>query len=760
MADETPRIIIAGNEYDVKGAVKVVTYKDPGGYTFYGVGGGLDDIGGQCVHPRTAKGKRLTTLEEIKEVVRMVVLHTDCTENAQICYNTLKARGLSTHFMIDWDGTIFQGADVVDQAIHAGGVNKVSVGIDLNNRLPNLIREGDKPYQSFFNGRHPEQFVKWDEYSRPKSEPMVIQGGRVQSYGYTDAQYRSLTALINRLCTELPLIERQHPMDATGQVIRQVVEGGEGLSGILAHWHLSVTRWDPGPGFDWQRMYHALRGEDNFFPLELAEGQDNRELFTEKAMAEVTDAFYLNNEGGTGGFYPMGLEQQWHGGIHLHVPQKTPVRAMLNGKLVAAHMGPPTELGSNNFVVLRHELDMPKEGDDEKDPTQLVIYSAYMHLEQADLDGEDPARTPKWLADAITAGKAQAEEEAESLEKAKKDDDDDGDRSGLGTDEQGGQMPYLKWGQGLGSLRRLEVATFDYKKNAIQVASGDPLGTVGVFGEELEQEPLLHVELFADASWKQAIDLGVHAQYWTQIQEDTTGSLHVTSEDLLAVFGVPRKVRLGDGGFLIPRRRITSGEVERFYNGSWSDVEKAYLRQSITRHVSEWSDQVDWVRALSDAQTWSDKVTDFERILRDSSQRYRNGIFSREIRKIMPLVWLTQEVAERIGLDVADWNGVLYYFHPIYFLKWLKFNSSNRLKLVSKGKTRKDLIKDFKEAKKKLEEAKKNPTLLQGPDGEELLDETFVGDFLSETENPHEILDPLRNLRSQGTWDLPLPDDE
>ena len=55
-----------------------------------------------------------------------MVIHTDCCESAAICYRVRAST--SMHFLIDWDGTIYQAADVRDKAIHGGPVNGVSVG--------------------------------------------------------------------------------------------------------------------------------------------------------------------------------------------------------------------------------------------------------------------------------------------------------------------------------------------------------------------------------------------------------------------------------------------------------------------------------------------------------------------------------------------------------------------------------------------------------------------------------------------------------
>lgn len=757
--DPTERfLLIGGQPYEVPGGIRIVNYKHPNAsvrMSFYDAQGPDGAFGSSFVHPRRNKGHDVKTLDELKEVVHMIVVHTDCCYNSAQCFMVLKARQLSTHLMIDWDGTVYQATDIMDQAIHAVGVNKQSVGIDMNNVLPNMARDPVKrSYAQILGGKYAEQLAD-PAYKRQLSEPTIIQGGRVQSYGYTDAQYRALAGVVEVLSTVLPRIKKQHPMDASGRVIPQVVEGGTAFEGIIAHWHTEVNRWDPGPGFDWDRLYHALRGEENVYPIKLNEAQDEKALFNESAMAEVSDQFYRNNEQGRGGYYPLGINQQWHGGIHLHVPKGTPVRAMLSGTVVAAHFGPPVELGSNNFVVLRHEVPMPRANDTEENPTKLVVYSLMMHLDAVDLEGKDPSRTPEWLRAVVQAGAAEEDVEKERL-KAQREEEDE-DRTGLGGARKA-DAPYLRMGKGgIGALRRGEVAIFDWKgAGAIRVGTGAVVGWSGEFGDGYETEPMLHVELFADGSWRRAIDLGVHARHWVEMQEDVTASLHANAADLLALVGA-RRPKLGDGGMLLPRKQLRPLDVETFYQSDSTEVEKTYLRRAITRHVSEWSDEVDWVRALSDAQDWRDRTIDIDALLRGAGERYRDGIFSREIRKILPFVWLTKEVAEGIGLDVAEWNGVLYHFHPIWFLQWLKFHTSTRVRVISKGKSRKELQKMLAEEKAKADKARAKQAAGEalGENEAELLEGhgAFVAeDMVTEDTNPREVLDDLRSLRGQGQW--------
>ena len=75
-----------------------------------------------------------TTSRRSMAAIDMGVLHWDATLKARKTRKVLADRGLSTHFVIDWDGTIYQLVDLAYPAWHAGttAVNNRSVGVDLN----------------------------------------------------------------------------------------------------------------------------------------------------------------------------------------------------------------------------------------------------------------------------------------------------------------------------------------------------------------------------------------------------------------------------------------------------------------------------------------------------------------------------------------------------------------------------------------------------------------------------------------------------
>ena len=134
-----------GQKYEVKGAPNgVVTWKDKRSLDAKRIGTArhLDD---PIANPRQGWGSRkgpdgrVGSLEDLKATVSQIVLHWDVTHSSAGAVEVLQRRGLSTHFLIDSDGTIYQTLDVEYKAVHAGEANDRSIGIDLNHVGHNLL---------------------------------------------------------------------------------------------------------------------------------------------------------------------------------------------------------------------------------------------------------------------------------------------------------------------------------------------------------------------------------------------------------------------------------------------------------------------------------------------------------------------------------------------------------------------------------------------------------------------------------------------
>lgn len=122
-------------------------------------------LGGQEVQvPFPATLARLGTLPSAPRrnlEVCQIILHHDAALSADACWKALNAKGLSTHFCVDNDGTVWQFLDPVSQvAWHAMGhisdggpirqasFNWRSIGIDISNAvLPTFASKYKPPRQ-------------------------------------------------------------------------------------------------------------------------------------------------------------------------------------------------------------------------------------------------------------------------------------------------------------------------------------------------------------------------------------------------------------------------------------------------------------------------------------------------------------------------------------------------------------------------------------------------------------------------------------
>ena len=127
--------------------------------------------------------------------VDTIVLHHTGGSTFQDAYDTLVARGLSVHYIVDRDGKIYYLVDEKRLAYHALGINDRSIGIEI-------VNTGNK------------------------------------NMAYTDAQYTSINMIINSIINRWPNIKKDN---------QHIIGHYETLAGI-------ARKWDPSPNFDWARI--------------------------------------------------------------------------------------------------------------------------------------------------------------------------------------------------------------------------------------------------------------------------------------------------------------------------------------------------------------------------------------------------------------------------------------------------------------------------------------------------------------------------
>ncbi len=739
-----------GQKYEVKGAPNgVVTWKDKRSLDAKRIGTArhLDD---PIANPRQGWGSRkgpdgrVGSLEDLKATVSQIVLHWDVTHSSAGAVEVLQRRGLSTHFLIDSDGTIYQTLDVEYKAVHAGEANDRSIGIDLNHVAHNLL---SAPKEGHTYGRRQQR--------DGPSPPVRINGVQYRSYGYTDAQYQALIALLTELMGSLD-IPKNVPLGENGEVRLNILEEDDASSfkGVVAHWHLSAEKWDPGPAFDWDRVMAAISDSQNSFPIPLAGvPRSMTELRDPQKFRAAAERYYRNTETARkGGTYPVGRYQNWHGGVHFFVEPGTEVQAMFSGTLVLAHFSAdPTARGSNNFVVLRHEVPMPTRP--EEDEKSLRFYSLYMHLAPLDISLDSKTSSPDWLRNMLE----QEEAPAKRGKKRGAGDDKTTDEEGSEPSATDRRNPILMFTKGsLQALREGKVAMFKPEgKKAIQVTAGTTIGYSGSLGLEEDRQDLVHVEIFTDSQWTQAVAGGGHRRYFEMMSEDLERSLLVRSKRILADFRPGARLRARG----LERRILDEEEITNFYESEPGPA-LYRMRAAATRHVSEWSDQVDWFRALLEdpdkgaPKNWGVVKSRLRSLMRGPKRLKAESAYLRVLEEMIPFIWLTEDAAKHIGLEQKPWKGVLYHFHPVHFLWWRTFKIKNDRPVIYKSMSRKRLAVLKRKERKEQEDKRRRGELDENMHGEEI--EIF--DIDSE-EPPGQELDDLRELEVPGSWPLRRSDD-
>lgn len=216
-------------------------------------------------------------LKMAQDKIDQFVMHYDVCGTARQCFNILHDhRGLSVHFMLDVDGTIYQTLDVKERGFHATKANSRSVGIEIANigaYPPDRSTTLDQWYRKDPDGKTRMVLPAWMKQewirtpnfvARPARNEAII--GEVQRkeykmYDLTPQQYDSLIKLTAALCKTLPKIKCDYPRDENGKMIPYVLteEQYSNYQGVLGHFHVQANKQDPGPAFQWDKVIEGAR---------------------------------------------------------------------------------------------------------------------------------------------------------------------------------------------------------------------------------------------------------------------------------------------------------------------------------------------------------------------------------------------------------------------------------------------------------------------------------------------------------------------
>jgi N-acetyl-anhydromuramyl-L-alanine amidase AmpD len=217
-------------------------------------------------------------LPTLQRVVDQFVIHFDVCGTSRQCFNVLHDhRGLSVHFMLDLDGTIYQTLDLKERAWHATSANTRSVGIEIAN-MGAYRNDEAKPFADWYEkdgdgktrikippaygdgGILTRGFV--GHPARPNLIRGTTQGKELFQYDFTPEQYQALSKLTATLCTVFPKIKCDYPKDSAGKLVPEKLpdEQLNAYQGVLGHFHVQTDKTDPGPAFQWDYVIdHARR---------------------------------------------------------------------------------------------------------------------------------------------------------------------------------------------------------------------------------------------------------------------------------------------------------------------------------------------------------------------------------------------------------------------------------------------------------------------------------------------------------------------
>ena len=214
-------------------------------------------------------------LAALRERVDLFVLHYDVCGTSRRCFQVLHdLRGLSVHFLLDLDGTIYQTMDLSERGRHATIANDRSIGVEIAQMgaWPDLrvLREWYVPDGSGgVRIRLPLEggdggLRRPDLLLAPRRQDLFegeINGRRVVQYDFTPQQYEALVHLTRALHRALPAIRIRVPRTPDGEVLRRALTSDEfrSFQGIVGHFHVQRNKVDPGPAFDWDLLLRAAR---------------------------------------------------------------------------------------------------------------------------------------------------------------------------------------------------------------------------------------------------------------------------------------------------------------------------------------------------------------------------------------------------------------------------------------------------------------------------------------------------------------------
>ncbi len=222
--DGLARIIYNGKEFPIEWD-KTVLWTDKGG--LMAKLGNYKSMAGQRVRKPT-----------------QFVNHWDVCLSSKSCQRVLDRRGISVHFLIDNDGTIYQTMDLQHIGWHAGSsrINAKSIGVEISCAY-------DLKWQSWYK--------KNGFGERPIIKDAKVHGKTLRPHlGFYDVQIEALQALwkaVHNAC-DIPL---ETPTGAAKNAYTSTVSSGK-FKGFVSHYHITKRKIDCG-GLDIEKLLEDLK---------------------------------------------------------------------------------------------------------------------------------------------------------------------------------------------------------------------------------------------------------------------------------------------------------------------------------------------------------------------------------------------------------------------------------------------------------------------------------------------------------------------
>jgi hypothetical protein len=177
--------------------------------------------------------------------IDLFVNHWDVCLSSSICQKVLDQRGISVHFLIDNDGTIYQTLDTTHIAWHAGDQNGRSVGVEISNA---------------YYSKYQDKYVRAGFGERPIKKGAIVNGHILEDHtDFYPVQIEALKALTKAIHKGLG-IPLETPTNINGTEYTDTLSASrlKAFKGFVHHYQLTSKKTDCG-GLDLVELIKEIK---------------------------------------------------------------------------------------------------------------------------------------------------------------------------------------------------------------------------------------------------------------------------------------------------------------------------------------------------------------------------------------------------------------------------------------------------------------------------------------------------------------------